>query len=288
MSWPTVSEKPLSVAVEPARPAVIRLEGVSVCYRTPQERIGTLKEYLIRRLQGRVRFHEVWALQDVHLDIYQGEAFGIVGRNGAGKSTLLKVIARVLRPTTGRVWVRGRVAPLLELGGGFHPELTGRENVFLNGTLLGRTRQEIEERLDWIVDFAELEDFIDTPLRTYSTGMIARLGFAVATAWEPDILIVDEVLAVGDEVFQRKCRDRIAEFQRHGTTILMVSHSTSTVEALCHRAVWLDHGRVQAIGPVREVTAAYRQAMESSRASVPRSKPKPLGPEGDDPTPQPE
>ncbi|GBC85856.1 Teichoic acids export ATP-binding protein TagH [bacterium HR11] len=265
MSWPTASETQATVIVEPTRLTVVRLEGVSVCYRMPQERIGTLKEYVIRRLQRRIRFHEVWALRDIHLEVYQGEIFGIVGRNGAGKSTLLKVIARVLRPTTGRVWVRGRIAPLLELGGGFHPELTGRENIFLNGTLLGRTRREIEERLDWIIDFAELEDFIDAPLRTYSTGMVARLGFAVATAWEPDILIVDEVLAVGDEAFQQKCRTRMAEFRNHGTTILMVSHSMPTVEALCHRAVWLDHGRIQALGPAREVAAAYHQVIERAR-----------------------
>jgi ABC-type polysaccharide/polyol phosphate transport system ATPase subunit len=182
---------------------------------------------------------------------------GVVGRNGSGKSTLLKVIARVLRPTSGRVWVKGRVAPLLELGGGFHPELTGRENVYLNGTLLGRTRREIAERFDWIVDFAELWDFIDAPLRTYSTGMVARLGFAVATAWEPEVLLVDEVLAVGDQGFQKKCQARLAEFRRAGATILLVSHSPELVRGLCGRALWLDGGRVRALGPTDRVTESY-------------------------------
>ena len=188
---------------------VIRLENVSVEYRAPRERITSFKEYAIRLLQRRVQHLEFKALRNVDLEVRQGEVFGILGQNGAGKSTLLKVVSRVMRPTQGRVWVRGRIAPLLELGAGFHPELNGRENVFLNGTLLGYTHAEMEALFDQIVDFAELRDFINAPLRTYSTGMAVRLGFAVATATRPDILIVDEVLAVGDEQFQEKCAARM-------------------------------------------------------------------------------
>jgi len=186
-----------------------------------------------------------------------GEVFGVIGRNGAGKSTLLRVISQVMRPTIGRVWRSGSVAPLLELGAGFHPELTGRENVFLNGALLGHTRREMRERFDEIVAFSELDKFIDTPIRNYSSGMQARLGFAVATAFRPDILIVDEVLSVGDEQFQAKCKARISDFQSGGATILLVSHQADVVEELCNRAVWLDSGRVKAIGPSREVVSKY-------------------------------
>jgi ABC-type polysaccharide/polyol phosphate transport system ATPase subunit len=174
-----------------ARQLAVQLENVSVRYWVPHERIDTFKEYVIRVLQRRVNHSELWALTDINLEVRRGEAFGIVGPNGAGKSTLLKLIAGVLHPTSGRVWVRGQVAPLLDIGGGFHPELTGRENVYLNATLLGHARRDISARFEQIVDFAELWDFIDAPLRTYSTGMAARLGFAVAVAWEPDVLLVD-------------------------------------------------------------------------------------------------
>ncbi|WP_322799224.1 ABC transporter ATP-binding protein [Thermoflexus sp.] len=241
---------------------VIRLESVSVRFRIPAEPIRSFKEYMIRRIRRQLGFWEVWALRDVSLEVQRGEVLGIIGRNGSGKSTLLKVIARVLRPTSGRVWVKGRVAPLLELGGGFHPELTGRENIFLNGTLLGHTRQEIAERLDWIVDFAELWDFIDAPLRTYSTGMVARLGFAVATAWEPEILLIDEVLAVGDTAFQRKCIARLQEFRQRGTTVLLVSHNSQQIRQLCDYAIWLDSGSVQAFGSPETVTAFYEKVMQ--------------------------
>jgi len=182
------------------------------------------------------------------MEMRQGEIFGIIGLNGAGKSTLLKVISRVLKPTLGRVWVRGRVAPLLELGAGFHPELTGRENVFLNGLLLGYAQAEITSHFEEILDFADLSGFIDAPLRTYSTGMVARLGFSVATMKQPDILIVDEVLSVGDEQFQRKCHNRLTQFQENGTTILLVSHSTDLIAKLCNRAAWLEHGHLRMVG----------------------------------------
>ena len=255
-----IESKPSLLPILEKPEVTIRLDKVSVRYRVPHERIGTFKEYAIRTLQRRVNHDEFWALRGVSLEVRRGEVFGIIGRNGAGKSTLLKVVSQVLRPTEGRVWLRGQVAPLLELGGGFHPELTGRENVFLNGTLLSHSRREVEARFEPIVDFAELGEFIDAPLRTYSTGMVARLGFAVATAWEPDILILDEVLAVGDEAFQRKCQARMRAFRDNGATVLMVSHNAATVHAMCQRALWLDHGAVRALGVAVEVVTQYQQA----------------------------
>jgi len=238
---------------------VIRLEDVTVRYRVPSERINTFKEYAIRWIQGKVSSREFQALENVHLDIKPGEVFGIIGNNGAGKSTLLKVVARVLFPNTGRVRVRGRVAPLLELGAGFHPELTGRENIFLNGAILGFNRKEINQNFQRIVDFSELGSFIDGPMRTYSSGMWARLGFAVATDVRPDILLVDEVLAVGDESFQHKCNDRITRFREKGTTILMVSHNMAQIQSMCQRVAWLDHGKVITIDTPENAVNAYRK-----------------------------
>jgi ABC-type polysaccharide/polyol phosphate transport system ATPase subunit len=238
---------------------MIRFEQVGVRYRVPHERIDTFKEYAIRRLRGRISHHEFWALRGISLEIEQGEVFGIIGRNGAGKSTLLKVVSRVLHPTHGRVWIRGTVAPLLELGAGFHPELTGRENVFLNGTLLGRTQREIVDRFDSIVEFSGLDDFVEAPIRTYSSGMVARLGFAVAMAWTPDVLLLDEILAVGDAPFQNKCMERIRAFCEGGTTVLFVTHDLAALQTLCRRAVWIDHGEVQCLGPTADVVSAYTQ-----------------------------
>jgi ABC-type polysaccharide/polyol phosphate transport system ATPase subunit len=238
---------------------VISLTGASVRYRVPTEQVATLKEYVIRMLRGRrIEYRAFWALEGLNLDVQRGESLGIIGRNGAGKSTLLKVIARVLRPTQGRVWVKGNVAPLIELGAGFHLELTGRENVYLNGAMLGFSQAQMEERFDRIVAFAELGSFIDAALRSYSSGMIMRLGFAVATEVEPDILIIDEVLAVGDESFREKCLARMVEFRAKGTTILFVSHSLDSVRAICDRAIWIDEGRLRSSGPVELVIDAYR------------------------------
>jgi ABC-type polysaccharide/polyol phosphate transport system ATPase subunit len=239
---------------------VLRLEGVSVIYRVTKERITSLKEYAIRRLRREVMHVEFWALRDVSLELRRGEVFGIVGSNGAGKSTLLKVVAKVLRPSRGRVWVRGSVAPLLEMGAGFHLELTGRENVYLYGSLLGYTRQEMEEKFDRIVDFAELGEFIDSPLRTYSTGMVTRLGFSIATDVQPDILIVDEVLGVGDEAFQRKSKARMLGFCEQGTTVILVTHNSQMMRSTCQRAMWLDHGTMKMIGSAEEVADAYYAA----------------------------
>ena len=244
------------------RDVVVRLENVSVQYRVPRERITSFKEYAIRTLQRRVSHEEFWALRDVSLEVRDSETFGIIGRNGAGKSTLLKVVSRVLRPSEGRVWVRGRVAPLLELGAGFHGELTGRENVLLNGALLGYSKAEMVGRFDDIVDFAEIWDFIDAPLRMYSSGMITRLGFAVATADRPDILILDETLAVGDEGFQDKCKARIEQFRRQGTTTMIVMHGGAMVREMCDRVAWLQDGRVCALGHPDEVTRLYSKSLE--------------------------
>lgn len=240
---------------------VIRLENVGVRYRAPEERIRTFKEYLIRWLQHRgIRHREFWALQNISFTIRRGESFGLIGHNGAGKSTLLKLIARVFRPTTGRVVVRGKVAPLLDLGASFHMELTGRENIFLHGALLGFSRKEMQAKLDRIVEFAELGDFIDAPLRTYSSGMVARLGFALSTDIRPEILLIDEILSVGDEAFQKKSAARMQEFWTGGSTIVFVSHNMAAIEQSCHRAAWLDHGQIRAIGPAAEVVAAYRNS----------------------------
>lgn len=251
-------ELPSAPAAFGAPEVVIHLEQVSVVYRAPRERIDTFKEYAIRLLKGGVTHDEFRALNEVTFDIRRGEVFGIIGHNGAGKSTLLKVVSRVLKPTGGRVWVKGRLAPMLELGAGFHPELTGRENVFLNGTLLGYSHAQMEELFDEIVEFAELQDFIDAPLRTYSTGMVVRLGFAVATATRPDVLVVDEVLSVGDEPFQAKCAARIGYFRAQGTAILLVTHDSRLALQMCDRAVWLDHGAVRGLGDTPEVIAAYQ------------------------------
>ncbi len=255
---PTASDLPARPQPESGteEPAIL-FENVSVRYRLPHERVSGLKEYAIRWLQRRLSYQEFWALRGVSFSLRRGEVLGVIGRNGAGKSTMLKVMARVLHPTTGRVVMRGRIAPLLELGGGFHPELTGRENVFLNLALLGLTRRESESLFDSIVDFAEIHDFINAPLRTYSTGMVARLGFSVATSVRPDILLVDEVLSVGDTRFQEKCLERMFSFQSQGTTIVFVSHSLATVESFCDRVLWLDTGQARALGPAPEVIDRY-------------------------------
>jgi len=249
-----------------AQGTVINVDGVSVQYRVPQERIGTFKEDMIRYIQRQIKHNTFLALDNISLNVNRGEVFGIIGENGAGKSTLLKLIAKVLRPTRGRIWVKGRVAPLLEVGAGFHPELTGRENVYLNGAMLGFTQKEMDKRFQQIVDFAELWDFIDAPLRTYSSGMWARLGFAVATDVDPDILIVDEILSVGDENFQRKSSERIAAFREKGATILLVSHNMSLIEEMCDRAVLFDHGKVVTIGTTKAVVNSYLERVRGEES----------------------
>ena len=240
---------------------VVILEDATVRYRIPRERIRTFKEFAIRRMKGQIQFVDLLALHHVSLQVKKGEVFGLIGANGAGKTTLLRLVARVMRPTQGRVIVRGRVAPLLAMGAGFHPELTGRENIYLNGALLGYTRRQIDEYFEQIVDFAELRDSIEAPLRTYSSGMLARLGFSVATAQMPDILIVDEVLSVGDIAFQEKCGTRVSYFREQGASILLVSHDMSSVHKMCNRAAWLNHGEIIQVGPAEDVVLKFKEYM---------------------------
>jgi ABC-type polysaccharide/polyol phosphate transport system ATPase subunit len=238
----------------------IQLDAVSLCYRLAKQRIPSLKEYAIHFLRGSLDYEKLWALRDISLTIRRGETLGVVGRNGAGKSTLLKVISGVLKPSEGRTEVRGKLAPILELGAGFDHELTGLENVYLNALLLGHSRREIDEKLEDIVEFSGLGDFVRAPVRNYSSGMLARLGFAVATAWVPDILILDEVLAVGDASFTEKCEQRVARFHEAGTTVLLVSHNARAIEKNCTRCIWLDAGRLRAEGTTAEVLDQYLHA----------------------------
>jgi len=235
----------------------ILLEHVSKSYRLSHQPYSSLKGILLSifRYRRRVEVHQ--ALNDVSLTIQHGETVGLIGVNGSGKSTLLAIIARVIRPSAGRVQVNGRVAPLLQLGVGFHPDLTGLENVYFNGIILGLTRQQIAERLPSIIRFAELEEFIDTPVRAYSSGMVLRLGFAVAVHTDPEIILMDEVLAVGDEAFQHKCLRKIQEFQREGRTIVLVSHDMNQVRQVATRTVWLHQGSVMADGATAEVVQQY-------------------------------
>ena len=238
-------------------PISIRLDDVSLCYRLAKQRIPSLKEYAIHFMRGALNYEKLWALRDIDLTVRKGETLGIVGRNGAGKSTLLKVISRVLKPTKGTATINGRLAPILELGSGFDYELTGIENVYLNSLLLGHSRREIDEKIDEIVEFSGLGDFIRAPLRNYSSGMQARLGFSVATAWVPDVLILDEILGVGDVTFTEKCEERIQRFHDAGTTVLLVSHSAGAIAKNCTRAIWLDDGTIRADGETKEVLALY-------------------------------
>jgi ABC-type polysaccharide/polyol phosphate transport system ATPase subunit len=244
------------------QPGEIHVDGVSRRFVVRARETQTLKELLVAR--GRTGAEEVWALRDVSVQVAPGEAVGLVGRNGSGKSTLLRLIAGIIRPTVGRVAAEGRIGSLLELGAGFHPDFTGRENVELNGALQGLSRARIRERFDEIVAFAELEHAIDRPVRTYSSGMTMRLGFSIAAFLEADVLLLDEVFAVGDESFQRKCFGVIAAFKERGGTILFVSHDASAVERLCDRAVLLQDGSVGFDGPVHEAITRYRRALAES------------------------
>jgi ABC-type polysaccharide/polyol phosphate transport system ATPase subunit len=243
---------------------VIILDNVSVRYRAPEAKLRTFKEFVIQFLKRKVYYKEFKALNQINLQVNEGEVLGILGRNGAGKSTLLKVISRVLIPTEGRVRLNGSVSPLLELGAGFHPELTGLENIYLNGTLLGRSQREINAQLQAIIEFADLDAFINAPLRTYSSGMVARLGFSIATAWKPEILILDEILAVGDEAFRQKCKTRLETFRHTATTTLLVTHDSDVIKALCSHAIWLDHGKIRAKGIALDVIEQYRQFQKAA------------------------
>ena len=237
-------------------------------YRRPHARVSSLKEAVFALLRGQTGVEEFYALKDISFSVEPGEAIGLVGPNGSGKSTLLGLIARVLQPTQGTISVEGRICPLLELGTGFHPDLTGRENIFLNASLLGLRSREVREKYDSIVDFAELEEVMDAPVKTYSTGMVVRLGFSVAVHLEPDILLIDEVLSVGDEHFQHKSFDRLLQFKEEGKTIFVVSHNLNAVKSLCERAIWLDRGRIIKDGEAEQVIAKYRGAVEEWERSV--------------------
>ena len=234
----------------------VRADGLWKNFRLYHERNQFLKAAILRG--RRARYEEFWALKDVSFEVPTGTTFGVIGHNGSGKSTLLKTLTGILVPDKGTVSTVGRVSALLELGAGFHPELSGRENVFLNGAILGLKKREIEQRFDGIVEFAGLEQFIDSPVKNYSSGMFVRLGFAVAANVEPDVLLIDEVLSVGDEAFQRKSAERIEQFRRDGRTIVFVSHGLGQVEQLCETVAWLDHGEIKTIGPAAEVISEYR------------------------------
>lgn len=236
---------------------MIKANHISVSYRMSHDRIQSIKEYLVALIKRKIAYEEFHALNDVSFEIKKGEVVGIVGNNGAGKSTLLKVISGILCPTEGNVELSGNVVPMLELGSGFDFDLTGRENVFLNGAILGYSESFLKSKYDEIVEFSELGEFIDIPVRNYSSGMVMRLAFSIASMVSPDILIVDEILAVGDAAFQEKSYARMMELMSHGTTVLLVSHNLDQIRGLCDRVIWLDHGHVVQIGDTQSVCDAY-------------------------------
>ena len=239
------------------QPVVVDVQHVTMKFNLSTEKVDNLKEYFIRTIKRNIMYNEFTALDDVSFQVRKGEVFGLVGLNGSGKSTMLKLVSGIYKPTSGTIRVDGVLAPLIELGAGFDMNLTARENVYLNGSVMGYSKKFLQEKFDEIIDFAELRDFVDVPLKNYSSGMVARLGFAIASVIEPDILICDEILAVGDFQFQQKCEERINQMRAHGVTILFVSHSIEQVQRTCHRALWLDHGHLKMIGPVDEVCPAY-------------------------------
>ncbi len=242
---------------------VVEADHVSKKFRMVRERNHSLKAAILRG--RRVVAEDFWALRDVSLEVHEGETFGLIGENGSGKSTMLKCLTRILTPNEGSVRVEGKVSALLELGAGFHPELSGRENVFLNGAILGLPQSELKKRFDEIVDFAGVGAFIDEPVKNYSSGMYVRLGFSVAINVDPDVLFVDEVLAVGDEAFQRKCNDKFNELRNEGKTIVLVSHGLAGVENMCDRVAWFSHGHLMEVGPARDVVVAYSDSVQEGR-----------------------
>lgn len=238
---------------------MIEANNVTVTYRLTKNRLANFKEYVVNFLTRKLAYEEFHALNGVSFHVEKGDVVGFVGRNGAGKSTTLKVISGILKPTTGSVTVYGNVVPMLELGSGFDYDLSGRENIFLNGAILGYDKEFLKSKYQEILEFSELEAFIEQPLRTYSSGMIMRLAFSIATVVEPEILIVDEILAVGDAAFQQKSHKRMLELMGGGTTVLLVSHDIKQIRDLCDKVVWLDHGKVKMIGPTKEVCDAYQK-----------------------------
>ena len=238
--------------------SIIQVEDVSMRFNLAQEKTETLKEYTVKLLKHQLFFNEFYALRDISFKIEPGESVALIGRNGSGKSTMLKLIAGVMYPTTGSVTVNGEIAPLIELGAGFDMDLTARENIYLNGTVLGFSPKYLDEKFDEIVEFSELENFLDVPLKNYSSGMVARIGFAIATITKPDILIADEVLSVGDFLFQQKCEKRMKELMAGGTTVILVSHSIEQIERMCSKVAWLSHGHLKMNGDTETVCAAYK------------------------------
>lgn len=238
---------------------IVEVNNVSMRFNLATERTDTIKEYILKLLQGKLFFNEFYALKNINLEVEKGDAVALIGVNGSGKSTLLKCIAGVLYPTTGSITVKGSVAPLIELGAGFDMDLTARENIYLNGAVLGYDRAFMDAHFDRIVDFAELRDFLDVPVKNFSSGMVARLGFAIATEVKAEVLIVDEVLAVGDFRFQEKCKERIAHLLSGGTTLLFVSHSIDQVKELCNKAAWIDHGNLVYYGPTEKACELYQE-----------------------------
>lgn len=241
---------------------MVDVDHVTIRFNLASQKIDNLKEYFIKFLKKELMFQEFLAVKDVSFQVREGEAWGLIGTNGSGKSTLLKAISGIMKPYKGSITVNGSVAPLIELGAGFDPECTARENIFLNGCVLGHSQKFMEEHFDEIVDFAEIHKFLDSPIKNYSSGMKARLGFSVATMVKPDILIVDEVLAVGDYKFRQKCEKRMKELLNGGTTLLYVSHNIEEVKRLCDHAIWIDHGETKMIGTVKEVCDAYMAEMK--------------------------
>lgn len=239
--------------------SIIEVNDVTMRFNLAEEKSDTLKEYFVKLVTGKLNFNEFYALKHVSFDVKKGESVALIGKNGSGKSTLLKIIAGVMYPTSGSVRVNGKIAPLIELGAGFDMDLTARENIHLNGAILGYGRKVMDEHFDEIVEFSELHDFIDVPIKNFSSGMIARLGFSIATIVKADVLVVDEILAVGDFKFQQKCKARMEEMLKSGTTLLFVSHSAEQVEELCQKAVWLDNGSVAAFGNTKDVYQMYEQ-----------------------------
>ena len=247
-----------------SRSFAVELDNVGKRFMRHADRRNTLKERLVR---GRARnTQDFWAVRNVDIQIPKGSVYGLIGHNGSGKSTLLKLVTGIYRPTEGTITTDGRVAALIELGAGFHPDMTGRENIRLNGSILGLSKSEIEAAMDTIIDFSGLREFVDDPVKHYSSGMYVRLGFSVAVHMKPDVLLVDEVLAVGDEEFQRKCFDHLYTLRREGRTIVVVSHGLGQLEGLCDEVAWLDHGSVQEIGPATDVIGSYLHQVNAEEA----------------------
>ena len=237
---------------------IIEVNNVTMRFNLAKEKTDTIKEYCLKLMRGQLHFDEFFALKNVSFSVQPGEAVALIGKNGSGKSTMLKVIAGVMYPSKGQVTVRGSIAPLIELGAGFDMDLTARENIYLNGTVLGFSPKYLDEKFDEIVEFSELQNFLDVPLKNYSSGMVARIGFAIATITKPDILIADEVLSVGDFLFQQKCEKRMKELMAGGTTVILVSHSIEQIERMCSKVAWLSHGHLKMNGDTETVCAAYK------------------------------